>query len=240
MIAYLKRGTVVVLSIAFIALTVLGIKYLNQRFVLQDIEITGNYQLDKDYVTKLTGVNIGDLMLELDLETVDERLTDNPWIKSVSMRKQLPDRLLIKINEATPTALLGLKKRLYLIDRDGEVLERIKEENTHFLPVIKGINPKNKKAMSEALKLVAAISEKKTFSDRESIEIGHESYGLTMKVDGEFIKVGYGDYAQKFARWIALEPEIRKKGVPVKYVDLRFKDSVIIKPVKTKKRKRTS
>ena len=120
----------------------------------------------------------------------------------------------------------------------GNILERIKGESIPFLPVIKEVSPKNKKDISEALKLIASLSEKNILSSRESIEIGTETYGLFVNMDGEFIKVGYGDYSEKFERWIELEPEIRKRGVPIKYIDLRFKDSVIVKPMeKTRKGK---
>ena len=150
----------------------------------------------------------------------------------MALRKQFPGTIVIKVEEAVPEALLSLKKRLYIIDEDGRILERIKGETTLFLPVIKDIDPENRKGITEALKLVNALSEKDGFIDRGDIEIGLESYGLTVSIDGEFIKVGYGKYAEKFERWIELEPEIRKRGVPVKYVDLRFKDSVIVKPMK--------
>ena len=88
------------------------------------------------------------------------------------------------------------------------------------------------------MKLITALSEKNVLSSRESIEIGTGSYGLFISMDGEFIKVGYGDYSEKFERWLEIEPEIRKRGVPIKYIDLRFKDSVIVKPMeKTRKGK---
>ena len=102
------------------------------------------------------------------------------------------------------------------------------------------MRPKNKKDISEALKLIASLSEKNILSSRESIEIGTETYGLSVNMDGEFMKVGYGDYSEKFDRWIELEPEIRKRGVLIKYIDLRFKDSVIVKPIKKKKKGKSS
>ena len=94
--------------------------------------------------------------------------------------------------------------------------------------------------MTEALKLVDSLHKKNVFADSDYIEIGVESYGLTMHVDGDFIKVGYGNYSDKFERWKELEPEIRRRGVPIKYVDLRFKDSVIVKPEKKRKKGKTS
>ena len=106
--------------------------------------------------------------------------------------------------------------------------------------MIKDISLKNEKGMREAIKLVDALSKKNVLARRETIEIGLASYGLKMNIDGELIKVGFGNYAAKFDRWVELEPEIREKGMPIQYVDLRFKDSVIVKPLKPGKRRSSS
>jgi cell division septal protein FtsQ len=52
--------------------------------------------------------------------------------------------------------------------------------------------------------------------------------------------VGYGNYSKKFDRWIELEPELRKKEMSILYVDLRFKDSVIVKPRETGAKRKSS
>ena len=237
---FFKRGTLVLVIIVFAALAVLGIKELTHKFYVREILVTGNYHLDEKDIISSANISIGRPLSNIIFEEVDERLREHAWIKKVALRKQYPGSLLIDIEEAVPKALLSIRKRMYLLDEDGEILERIEGETTPFLPVIKGINPKNKKGISEALKLVRALNKKNTLINRESIEIGLEPYGLTMNIDGEFIKVGYGNYSKKFDRWIELEPEIRKRDMPIKYVDLRFKDSVIVKPLKPKKRKRSS
>ena len=235
---YLKRGTLVLLAAVVIAALVLGAKLLARQFNVKEIIVSGNYHLDKDNIVKSMNIKKGKPLLDIRSADINERLRENPWIKSVALKKQFPGTLLIKVEEAVPRALLSIRKKLYIIDDEGNILERIKGESIPFLPVIKEVSPKNKKDISEALKLIASLSEKNILSSRESIEIGTESYGLFINMDGEFIKVGYGDYSEKFERWLELEPEIRKRGVSIKYIDLRFKDSVIVKPMeKTRKGK---
>jgi cell division septal protein FtsQ len=235
-----KRGTLVMLVIAFVAASVLGVKLLIRQFSVNKIIVSGNYHLDRDDIVSSTNVKKGDQLLNIRLRDVDKRLRGNPWIKRVSLKKQLPGTFLISIEEADPMALLRIKKKLFLVDSDGGILERIKEDSMLFLPVLHEINPKNRKGISEALKLVEVLMKRNVFAERETVEIGLESYGLTMNIDGEFIKVGYGRYAEKYNRWTELEPEIRKKTMPIKYVDLRFKDSVIVKPLKRVKKKTSS
>lgn len=225
----------VLLAVAAIAAVVLGLKMFKKRLKVNDIVISGNSRLEREDVLGPLKVKRGESLFSLHFSELRGRLKHNPWIKKVDLRKRYPDTLEIRIEEAVPMALLSLKNRLYLVDGDGTRLESIKGETVPFLPVIKDIGPEFKKEMKEALKLVEVLSAKGVLSDRESVEIGLESYGLTVNMDGEFIKVGYGDYAEKFERWIELEPEIRKRGLPVQYVDLRFKDTVIVKPLEEEK-----
>jgi cell division protein FtsQ len=214
------------------ALAVLGVKLLSCEFHVREVLVSGNYHLDQKDVIEAAGIGKGDSLFDVPLTQIEERLKKNAWIKSTALRKQYPGTVVIRIDEAVPKALLSVNKKLYLLAEDGKILERIRGEVTPFLPVIKDIKPTNQKGISEAIRLVDSLSKKNILADRESIEIGLESYGLTMNIDGEFIKVGYGNYSEKLQRWVELEPEIRKKGVPIKYVDLRFKDSVIVKPQK--------
>ena len=237
---FFKRGTVIMLVIVFIAAAVLGVKFLNRQFSIKEIIVSGNYHLDRDDIVKSINIRKGDQLLNVQFKDIDETLRQNPWIKNVSLKKQLPGTLLIDIKEAVPKALLRIKKKLYLIGRDGGILERINGDSMLFLPVINEISQKNRKGISEALKLVDVLMKRNVFADRESVEIGLASYGLNMSIDGELIKVGYGKYSEKYDRWIELEPEIRKKNVPIKYVDIRFKDAVIVKPLKRAKKKSSS
>jgi cell division protein FtsQ len=232
MASFFKRGTIFFLMIIFLSIAFLGVKSLKQKFYVREILVFDNNHLDTKEIIASAKIQIGDSFFDINLNEIDKRLKQNTWIKKVTLRKQFPNTLIVKVQEAVPKALLSRKKRLYLVDEDGKILERIKGETTHFLPLIKDISPKNEKGMSEAIKMVEVLSKKKFIANKESVEIGIESYGLTLRIDGELIKVGYGNYSAKFDRWIELEPEIRRKGLPIKYVDLRFKDSVIVKPLK--------
>lgn len=232
---FFKRSTMVLLAVVVAAASVLGIKMFGEQLRVEYILISGNSRLEREDVLASLKVIRGESLFNLHFPELRGRLKQNHWIKKVDIRKQYPDTLEIRIEEAEPKALLSLNEQLYLVDGDGNRLESIRGETTPFLPVIKNIDPGLRKEMDEALKLVGALSGKSAFADRESIEVGLESYGLTVHIDGEFIKVGYGDYEEKFARWIELEPEIRKRGLPIQYVDLRFKDSVIVMPVEEEK-----
>ena len=134
---FFKRGTAFMLIVVFIAAAVLGVKLLTRQLRLKEIMVSGNYHLDKEDIVSIINIKKGDPLLNVHLNDIDKKLSRNPWIKNVSVKKQLPGTLLINIEEAVPKALLRIKKKLYLIDRDAEVLERINGDSMLFLPVIK-------------------------------------------------------------------------------------------------------
>jgi hypothetical protein len=45
------------------------------------------------------------------------------------------------------------------------------------------------------------------------------------------IRVGAGDYHEKFSRLLEFTPSIREKGLRPSIIDLRFRDRVIVQPL---------
>lgn len=63
----------------------------------------------------------GENLFSLDFETLKAKLECHPWVEGASLHRQLPDRLLIKIRERTPAALIS-REGLWAVDSHGVVL----------------------------------------------------------------------------------------------------------------------
>ncbi len=238
-VIFLKRGIVALFIFIFIAAAILGAKLLVRAFPVKNIMVSGNYHLEESEITEAVNIRDGSSLVELSLDELKARLKRNAWIRKVSLRKRFPDTIMVDVEEAVPRALLSLDGQIFLLDTGGNVLEEIEGESTSFLPVIVGINPKKDRGgILEALKLIDALDENDILSRKESVEIMLKPYGLVMNMDGEYVKVGYGRYTKKIGRWKALEMEVRKKDIAIAYVDLRFNNDVIIKPLKKVKKRR--
>ncbi len=236
LVIFFRRGIIVLLSVALVLFAVLGVRVLSYAFPVKNVLVSGNYHLDKDEIKRVANINNRSL-LRLSLDDLKASIERNAWIKNVVLRKQFPDTIMVNVEEAEPKALLRNEGHMFLLDAEGNVLEEIEDSGTPFLPVLRGINPdKDIGGVLEALKLIDALSEKNILSGKESVEILLKTYGLVLNMDGEYIKVGYGEYAKKLGRWQDLEEEIRKKNITVDYVDLRFDNEVIVKPLKQKKK----
>lgn len=232
-VLFFKRGILALFIFIFISLAVLGVKTLARAFPVKNVQVSGNYHLEKQLIKEAVKNGSGNSLFKLSLEELETRLKKIAWIKKVSLRKQFPDTVMIHVEEAVPRALLKVDKHMFLVEAGGSVLEEIEEKSIPFLPVIIGINPKKDRGgILESLKLIDALAEKDVLSQQESIEIMLKPYGLVMNIDGEYVKIGFGNYSEKIGRWRELEAEVRKKNIEIDYVDLRFENEVVVKPLK--------
>jgi cell division protein FtsQ len=204
-------------------------------FELQEIVFYGNRHLSDGQMKKLAGLGGGENLLYMSSREVAEGLMASPWIRDVRIRKEFLHRLLVKVDEAAPAALLRKKGQMFLIDEEGEVLEKLKGRQEHFLPVVSCVRPsKNPQAYREAVYLAKVINETGLSKQRKRVEISGIEGGpqnLSVRLDDLLVKLGKGGYREKLLRLSELADEIGRRAGSVEYVDLRFANRVVVKPV---------
>ena len=133
--------------------------------------ITGNNFVTMEelspYLQRVKGSNI----FKLDIADMANKLRNNPWIKDVSVRRELPSSIAINIVERTPAVYINSKNGLYLSDEEGIFIRR-KRGSSFGLPVVYGISLEGTvtgKTNSEAL--FSAIRIKKELSSIPWIEL---------------------------------------------------------------------
>ncbi len=194
------------------------------------IEVTGNKHLSDKEIISLMKLGRGESMLRISSRELSERVLKSPWIRDVVIRKELPHTLIVKVKEAEPLALLKRKGHLYIVSRRGEILEEL-SQTIAFLPVIK-MDSTKKSLLKEALKVAGIVREEGFFSDDEIEIIAKTPEEMTLKIGDLTVKIGKGNYRKKLSRFVQLEDEIVKRGMPAGYVDLRFSRRVIVRAAK--------
>lgn len=124
----------------------------NPRYNIRQIVVENDGVLAAADVTRFAAVEVGQNLLALDLETAQRGLEMIPLIRRAEVRRVLPDRLVIKIEERMPVAQLqvssaALAEAEFLIDRSGTVLKPLKRHDGSLvrpetggrLPVLTGI-----------------------------------------------------------------------------------------------------
>lgn len=134
---------IAVMSIGFVAFFLCRHwAYQTELFRVCQVLITGNDRVTEEEILQLSNVTAQDNLLSLDLESIAKSIEGHPWVHSVEVKKKLPDHLMITLKEHTPVAILNSDK-MYLIDEQGEIIDRLSIEESVSLPIITGIDPKN-------------------------------------------------------------------------------------------------
>ena len=201
-------------------------------FPLREVQCYGNLHLSEAELKLMTGLNGGEGLFNISTRETSERLLKSPWIKDVSVRKEFPHSVSVRIHEASPFAILEMKGRSFLIDEKGRMLEEMRGA-IPFLPVITADPFGDRQNFMEALHLASVLKDKKIATERGRVEIvaGKGPESISMVLDSLVIKIGQGDYEQKLSRLFELEGEIKKRAIAVDYVDLRFANRVVVKPI---------
>jgi cell division protein FtsQ len=204
-------------------------------FPVKEIVFSGNKHISESELKTIMGINGNESLLGLSSKELEARLLKSPWIKAVSFRKDFPHRFTVRIEESMPYALLEMNGRTFFVDDKGNMLEELKGESIPFLPIISGDPFKNSSVFPEVLNLVRTMKDKGFIAVKDRIEIiiphGAGPEDISMQVDGMLVKIGHGEYEEKLQRLLELEDEIMRRGIPVDYIDIRFANKVIVKPI---------
>jgi len=136
------RSVLFLLTMSFVAVLGVGLlfgyRYIttSQYFELKGIAVTGNERLTYGEILKCGDVALGLNCLEMNVGEVESRLSDNPWIESVTVRREFPNKLHVAIREKVPAFWMRQGDGLYFADARGKVIAPMHPGETASLPVI--------------------------------------------------------------------------------------------------------
>ncbi len=208
-------------------------------FILERIIIKGNEVLSEEDIKRIAGLrkSAKRSLIEISSSEVYHRLIGSPWIKEAVVRKGLPDRLIIWVEEARPEAVIKKEGRVYLIDDTGVILEELRQGSPVMLPILE-IDYENRELLTEALLLLKEMRTLRiTPGEGNIILTGSKKEDLTIllrkdadnRINQVSIRVGYGRYNEKLKRLIDFAPSIRQRAISPSIIDLRFDDRLIVK-----------
>ena len=105
--------------------------YNNPRFAIQQIVVDNDGELTPERVVQFAGVQVGQNLLSLDLAQVRNNLAMVPLVRAVEVRRMLPSRLFIRVDERIAMARLRVPTReladsVFYIDRAGVVMKPVR------------------------------------------------------------------------------------------------------------------
>ena len=194
---------------------------------ISKVTVTGNQQVDENII--LSGLDLLDKnIVSLDTKLIIQSIENIPLIKNVTVSRQLPDEIIINVEERQPWAIWQAGNSKYIIDDEGVVLGNAPAQSP--LIVItdmekKGLFPGNRvdpQAVQLAQRLTDVLpreigAKAKKF---EYVERG----GLVVETDKGW-RARFGDASDfdfKMATWKAILDKAKQDKLKVQHVDLRF------------------
>ena len=111
-----------------------------ELFSLKQIHYQGLSQLDREALDSLIFQSVPEDLLLIDLDRVRALVESESWVKEATVRRKLPDGLFIHITERQAVAMAAIDTELYIVDREGGILDRPGSQHpTLDRPIVKGL-----------------------------------------------------------------------------------------------------
>lgn len=218
-----QLGRVIVGSLLVAAMAGVGLLLLiayravtsHPYFALRSVGIEGSQRLSVSDVVALTGVSLGQNVLALNISEMEARLAANPWVKQVSIRRELPDALRIVLRERQAAFWVRQGNSLYYAGPDGRPIEELASERFASLPVLE-VRPGAERFYDELSSLVQSTQQNEFFFGMQQVAMitADPERGLLVRLDAEGLTLAteLDDWRQGLAHIALVWADLGKRG----------------------------
>jgi cell division septal protein FtsQ len=215
---------------------------------VRHIVVHGNNRMSSKEIEALAAGLRGTSILTADLEAFRRRLLKSPWVAEVALRRVLPSTVEVFVRERRPMGLSRLGTQLYLIDRQGTVIDEFGPKYAQFdLPIVDGLvrAPNSGGAALDegraelAARVIDALGHRKALAHRLSQIDVSDPHDAIVMLDGDpaQLHVGEDRFLERLQSYVDLAPALRDRVPGIEYVDLRFGERLYVRPGATVRKK---
>jgi len=230
-----------VLLIGVVAMAVTANTWKRDFRVLR-VRTQGSLIVPDSDIVRMAAIPKNAKLFDVDLNRARLKVQQNPFFKSVSVAREIPDGLAIIVTERTPIAALVADRILYL-DAEGYVLGPIRPGKLIDLPVMTGEIPAadcvpgqqiKSRRLREALEILTTAERVGDDLYRMISEVHCEpdsTFVLFTAESGVPVAFGRGDAAVKLVKFDGFWKQIvmARGAAHLKTVDLRFAGQVVVR-----------
>jgi cell division protein FtsQ len=196
---------------------------MTPRFAIRDFQIQGARRLSHDQVLLLAGLKRGDNIFSVDVEQLERRLLENPWIATAKVRRRLPTELSIELLERQASALATLDGQLLLVSAAGELFKQRAPADPHDLPIFTGLSLDNL-ARDRERELARVGDLLEVLAEYERLPLAHAfppqelhisaggSVTVTVGKDGVALHLGKGPWREKLLMAKVVMGKAQRRG----------------------------
>jgi len=208
------------------------------HFTVREIKVLGAARVKGEDIVVMSGLRPYAGIWSVDPVELGQKVERHPWVKRALVRRDLPARLTITVEEWSAGGIVALD-RLYYVADDGVIFKALDEEDSVDLPFVTGLRaaglapeaPDTRKKLSQVLKLARTV-------ERAGLELSevrfHSGGGVVLYPDSYAVPfhMGWGDWDDKLRRLQWFLREFREQETRFRAVDLSFKGQVVTRPRK--------
>ncbi|RDH81327.1 MAG: cell division protein FtsQ [endosymbiont of Galathealinum brachiosum] len=191
---------------------------LDQMLPIQSVKIEGEFDfLDKGKLQDKAIPVVNGGFFNVDLPEVRNALVDLPWVEDVSVRRQWPDKLLVRVIEKKPVVLWGDNG---VVSAKGELFEPANKP-TVKLPHLSGPQGQHKLMLQELARMQAWLLETGLYI--EKIEMNARRSWTLRMTTGMELRLGRKQMHERLNRFVSVYKEtLETQKRKIKHIDMRY------------------
>ena len=191
-----------------------------------DIQIEGREKTPLSAIADALKVYKGQPILGFSVTAARARLEKVNWVQSASVRRQLPNTIVVQIVERRPFAVWQLDGKFMLIDKAGNTVTD-SDVATFSSELLLLVGPG---APAAAASLVEALQTQPTLQSRiaAAVRVGERRWNLQMK-NGTDVLLPEGAEVRGLAKLAELQASLSLLDRPLKQIDLRLPDRLTLR-----------
>lgn len=190
-----------------------------------EVEVKGAAQMDDAPVRAIASRQVGEALPLVDVGAVRQDLLAFPYVHDARVSRRFPDTLVVDIVERAPAALWQGEGRMFLIDEEGVVLERIPVAELPDLPLLIGSG-----ANREYAQLTRLLDRVPTLRPQLASArwVGERRWDLNVQ-SGEIIALPEGERpaGDALVKFVEMDRKAPMLGLGVDRYDLRLPGKAI-------------
>jgi cell division protein FtsQ len=186
---------------------------------ITSISIEGRFHyLSQQKVQALVAERVSANFLQLDMTALKNSMEQNPWIDTVSIARQWPDRLLVRVEEQQPIARWGNDA---FMNMRGDIVEVVDNSVLDHLPLLHGGDRYAREVMHKYVQIARLISTAELTLNEVHLD---ETRSWTLQLEnGTIIRIGREQVFEKLQRLLDVYPtELAAKMNRIDTIDLRY------------------
>lgn len=115
-----RRAIAIVAGCVALVLAVVAALPFTPAMPVDDVNVEGAVNLPAEEVTSLSGVETGTPMGRVDVRRAAQDVATNPWVDSVTVKRNWPNAVDVTVVEHTPVAWIDQGGEPHLINSEGQ------------------------------------------------------------------------------------------------------------------------